>query len=164
MRKHFPSTRLRHRPRKAVVTLEFILCLPVLVITLVAAVQYGTAMIVRQAVSHAATEGAREAGKRASAVDVVDRVQTILAPHNLVISNVPGSGVRVLLEDGIGPPQSFGDPTVIATPPAPAPNANETRVTVSLSLTTAPISNWLTAYGIDFTGKRFQFSSIVRKE
>ena len=159
---HF-TTSLRCRPRRAVITLEFILCLPVLVITLVAAVQYGTAMIVRQAVSHAAAEGAREAGKGADASDVVARVQAILAPHNLWINN-NGSGVKVLLEDGINAPQSFGDSTLAATPPAPNPSAAEARVTVCLDLTTSPLSNWLSAYGIDFTGKRFQVSSLVLKE
>jgi len=152
------------KKRRAVITLEFILCLPVLVITLLAAVQYGSAMIVRQAVSHAASEGAREAGKRADALDVVAKVQSILAPHQIVISNAPGSGVRVLVEDGIQPPQFFGDPNVAAIPTGIAPNASEARVTVSLNLTTAPLSNWLAVYGVDFAGKRFQVSSLVQKQ
>lgn len=151
-----------HRTRRGVITLEFILCLPVLVILLVAAVQYSTAMVVRQAVSQAAVEGARQLGKRASAADAVASVQEILAPHGLIIA--PGSGVRVVTEDGVILPQNFGDLTVASTPPAPGPNAAEARVTISLELTTSPLQNFLNAFGIDFTGKRFQISSQVRKE
>jgi hypothetical protein len=150
------------RARRGAVTLEFILCLPVLVLSFVAAVQYSTAMVVRQAVSQAAVEGARQLGKRASAADTVASVQEILAVHNLTIA--PGSGVRVVTEDGIGLPQNFGDLTVGSTPPAPAPNAAEARVTISLELTTSPLQNYLNYVGIDFSNKRFQISSQVRKE
>lgn len=150
------------RQRRGSVTLEFILCLPVLVILLIAAMQYGTAMVVRQAISQAAVEGARQLGKRASAASTVVSVQEILAVHGFTIA--PGSGVRVVTEDGVTAPQNFGDLTVGSTPPAPGPGATEARVTISVRLTTPPLQNYLNAFGINFTSKRFQISSQVRKE
>jgi hypothetical protein len=150
------------RQRRGAVTLEFILCLPVLVILLVAAVQYSTAMVVRQAVSQAAIEGARQLGKRASAASAVASVEEILAVHGFTVA--PGSGVRVVTEDGVGLLQNFGDLTVGSTPPAPGPTPVDARVTISVKLTQSPLQNFLNAFGINFTGRRFQISSQVRKE
>ena len=158
-----PGNASYRRRARGAVTLEFILVLPVLVMLIVAAVQYGIDMVVRQAVSQAAMEGARQMGKRASAADAVAKVEEILAVHGLAVA--PGSGVRVVTEDGIFLPQNFGDLTVGSTPPAPGPNAAEARVTVSLELTTSPLQNYLNSLGIvDFSNKRFQISTQVRKE
>jgi hypothetical protein len=155
------SSYARHQ-RRGAVTLEFILCLPVLVILLVAAVQYSTAMVVRQAVSQAAVEGARQLGKRASATSAVASAEEILSVHGFTVA--PGSGVRVVTEDGVTLAQNFGDLTVGSTPPAPGPSAADARVTISVRLTTSPLQNFLNAFGIDFSTKRFQISSQVRKE
>ena len=128
--------RRRSRDRNASVTLEFILVLPFLVVTLFALAQFSVALLIRQAIAQAATVGAREAGKGEDLNEVARAVDGVLqgahgikvvnlilpdplpAPPVSMTSYVPvaDSGVRVHLEvgqlDAAGRPASsvFSDP------------------------------------------------------
>ena len=166
------SRRRQRRPfRDASVTLEFILVLPLLVVTLFAVAQFTVALLVREAVSHAATVGAREAGKYENITEVARAVDGVLegahgidvATVTLVTPAIPpstaatttvtpvaNSGVRVWLEVGqpdvlLRPVTSdFGDPAVTCIPPAtPVVQPDEVRVTVAIDLGRRPMCNWL---------------------
>ncbi|HPM81584.1 MAG TPA: pilus assembly protein [Candidatus Anammoximicrobium sp.] len=173
-------------------TLEFILILPFLVVTLLAIAQYSVALLIRQAVTHAATVGAREAGKYedieqvARAVDAVLEgahdldVATVIVPAGTppledIVTAVANSGVRIVLEvgqpDAAGrnaTPYYFGDTNVTCDPPAsPVVQPDEVRVTVCIDLGRSPMCNWLFSFSpdyVDFSNRCFSVSSLVKKE
>lgn len=156
------ATRQHRRRRRGALTIEFLLIFLILVLAVFASFQFGIAMVIRQAISHSATVAAREAGKFADADELVEVVNQILCVHQLTV----GDDVTVILED----PQNVDEPiairgNVVCDPPAePILIPNAVRVTVCVRIDSAPFYNALTCYGIDFTGKHFQFSSVVLKE
>lgn len=168
MKKRFLTNR---KPRRGGVTLEFILTLPILVIVLLAVFQFGILMIVQQAVDHATTVAAREAGKGEDINTLVSVVNTVLAPHCIqVIDGDMNSDARVVLEVGtamLPVVTELGDPGLDCDPPVGIDvEEDEVRVTVCVDLSTSPICNLLVSFGAgpDFAGKRFEISSLVKKE
>lgn len=186
------SPRQRRRYRNASVTLEFILILPFLVVTLLAIAQYSVALLIRQSLTHAATVGAREAGKYEDIEEVARVVDAVLdGAHNIDVATVtvPGgappledtvtavadSGIRIVMEvgqpDAAGrnaTPYYFGDTNVTCNPPAtPVVQSDEVRVTVCIDLGRSPMCNWLFSFSpdyVDFSNRYFSVSSLVRKE
>ena len=147
--------------RRGVQTLEVIVVLPIVIITTFAVFQFGIAMVVEQAVTHAATVGAREAGKGADIDELVVVVEEVLFPHGITI----GTDASVVLEDPMAPSPVEQRGTVTCDPPlAPTLGVDEVRVTVCVDLGASPFLNALTSYGINFAGKQFTVSSAVRKQ
>ncbi|NQU25765.1 MAG: pilus assembly protein [Candidatus Nealsonbacteria bacterium] len=147
--------------RRGVQTLELVIALVVLIVLFVAGIQFGTTMIVEQAVTHAATVGAREAGKGAPIDELALVVERILAPHVVHV----GSCASVVLEDpsAAAPVQQAG--TLPCDPPSePALESGEVRVTVAIDLSRRPFLNALAAFGISSRGKQFTVSSVVHRE
>jgi len=150
----------RRSKRRGVYTIELILVMIVLVLATFVSLQFGIALIVKQAVAHAATVAAREAAK-ANPADVPELeaiIERVLAGHQITI----GSDASFVLENpNPQPPQG----TLPCTPPAtPVLDGDEVRVTVCVSLTAHPILNILEAYGVDFTGKAFSISAVATRE
>lgn len=153
--------RTRAARRRGVSTFESILVLVVLIIASFAAFQFGLALIVKQTVSHAATVSAREAAKGATADELVCVVNRILQEYRLQI----GPDVSLVLENptALIPIDPRG--TLPCVPPAtPVLDPDEVRVTVCVSLTSGPFVNILKFYGIDYTGRTFEISSVATKE
>jgi hypothetical protein len=139
------TKRYRVRKRAGMISLESVFVLLVLI-------------IVKQAVSHAATVAARELAKGADEAEVEDSINRILAPHSISV----GHGSSFVVERPSLQPQHGSLP---CTPPtSPTIATDEVRVTLCVSLTAGPILNVLKPYGIDFTGKTFQVSSVAGKE
>jgi hypothetical protein len=153
-----------------------------LVLTLLAIVQFSVALLMRQAVTHAATVGVREAGKGEAIEEVALAMDNVLeTSHGIdvvdevggVVTPIVDSGVRVFLQ--VGQPDvlsrpaetDLGDTTLVCGPLPPAPAADEVRVTICIDLTTRPLCNWLFSFddtAVDFNGRYFQVSSLVKKE
>ena len=147
------------RRRRGSSTIESILVLLVLLIASLAAVQFGVALIVKQAAEHATTVAAREAAKGADVDDLVEVVDRVLEGHRIAI----GSDATVVLEDGPSPTESRGE--LDCDPPSePEIDSDEVRVTLCVSLTARPFLNILKCYGIDFRGHTFQSSAVATKE
>lgn len=147
-----------HRPRRGVSTVELILVLVVLIVATMAALQFGIALIVKQAVAHAATVAAREAAKGASTGQLQSIVEQVLAGHQITL----GPQAALVLEDPDPRPPVGSLP---CTPPAtPTLDGDEVRVTLCVSLTAHPMLNILQAYGIDFTGRTFTISAVATRE
>jgi hypothetical protein len=154
------------RRRAGVQTLELILAMPVIVVTLVAIVEFGTVQTVLSAVTHAATVGAREAGKGATLLEVASSVDGVLEPHGIdvVDGNAPVAGTKVLVETG-ALVEIFGDLSLGCGPPAaPILNADEVRVTVCIDLDNTPVLDVLCNWGFPFPGDCFRVSSVVKRE
>ncbi len=135
--------------------------LPIVLGASLAAFEFGIAVLVEQAVTHAATVAAREAGKGADMDEVEDAVNTVLATHNIEI----GDFASVVVEDleATNPVDQRG--TLPCSPPsAPSIGLYDVRVTVCVDLAAKPFLNALRTYGLDFTGKQFTVSALVRKE
>jgi len=151
----------RHRTqRRGVYTIELILVLIVLVLATFVSLQFGIALIVKQAVAHAATVAARESAKAnpANLPELEAIIERVLAGHQIVV----GNDLSFVLENP-GPQPQQG--TLPCSPPAtPVLDGDEVRVTVCLSLTAHPILNILEAYGVDFTGRTFTISAVATRE
>jgi hypothetical protein len=182
----------RQHARNASVTLEFILVLPLLVVILFAVAQFTVALLIRQAVTNAATVAAREAGKGEGIEEVARAVDGVLQvahgidvaivtippgvpPVVATVDAVPDSGVQIVLEVGQpdadgrnATPYAFGDPSVPCIPPAvPIVQGDEVRVTIAIDLARHPMANWLYSFNpdyVDFSNRRFTVSSLVKKE
>jgi len=161
MMRHEKSHAKRRKRRRAFQTLEIIIILPICLIASIAAFEFGIAMVIQQAVTHASTVAAREAGKGADIDELVDVVDTVLATHNIEI----GPNASIVLEDlnAVVPVDQRG--TLACTPPAtPLIGFDDVRVTVCVDMGAEPFLNVLWSYGIDFSGKTFTVSSLVKKE
>ena len=122
-------------------------------------------MIFQPAVIHAATVGAREAGKGADISEIVACVDGVLAPHCITISDTAGSGTKVILEEGLGPVTTeFGDPNLTCDLPANALLTDEVRVTVCIHFSAVPMCDALAPFGFSLADKRFEASSLVKVE
>jgi hypothetical protein len=145
--------------RRGATTFESILVLFILIIATLAALQFGLALVVKQAVSHAATVAAREAAKGADADELVEVVEKVLEGHRIEI----GPDATLIRQHGGLPLEVRG--TLDCTPlDEPALDSDEVRVSLCVSLTAPPFLNILRNYGLDFTGRTFMTSSVATDE
>ena len=144
--------------------LELILVLPVLVILLVAMVEFTMLMILQSTVTHAATVGAREAGKYPDIDEVVEAVTVVLGANCIALDDADGSGTKVLLESGDALPSYFGDPSLECNVPENPLQPDEVRVTVCVALRATPFCDALRAFGFSLFDNRLEVSSLVKKE
>jgi Flp pilus assembly protein TadG len=140
--------------------LEVILVLPLLLIMFLACLQFGILMVVQQAVAHAATVGAREAGKGADVDEVACVVNQMLSPHALTVP----CNASVVLEDPDSTPATQRKGTLTCNPPpAPALDTDEVRVTVCVDATGPPFINVLRYFGVCVI-RQLKASSVVKKQ
>ena len=150
----------RRRSRRGFSTVELVMVLVVLILATFVTFQFGIALIVKQAVAHAATVAAREAAKvnPADLMELECDIERILEGHQITM----GPNASFILENP-DPQMQVG--TLPCMPPAtPVLDADEVRVTICVSLTAHPILNILKDYGIDFTGKSFTISAVATRE
>jgi Flp pilus assembly protein TadG len=170
-----PKRKAMRAGRRAAVTLELIVALAILVVLLVAVFEYATLMVFQSTITHAATAGAREAGKGAQIGEVADVVSQIVGVNCIAVTGAPGSGTKVILEDGSPgcPTTAFGDPDFTAcTVPTNPLNEDEVRVTVCVAIEATPFCNALGTFlcgfpgelGFSLSGCHFHASSVVKKE
>lgn len=105
------------REHRGLISLEMLFVVPVLLLLLLAAVVYGRVMTVRCAVTHAATVAAREAGKGGDVREIAGAVSRVLAPYGVAVTQRPGSGTKVVLQDGLGKVREYGDPSMVYVKP-----------------------------------------------
>jgi hypothetical protein len=148
----------RRRYRRGVSTIELVLVLVVLVLATFVSIQFGIALIVKQAVAHASIVAAREAAKGANLSELEVVIERVLAGHQITI----GANASFVLEDPNPEPVQG---TLPCTPPtSPTLDGDEVRVTLCVSLTAHPILNILSMYGIDYSGRTFSISSVATRE
>jgi Flp pilus assembly protein TadG len=156
--------RLPKRRHRGVGTLELILTLPVVVVLLVATVEYTTVAVLQSVVTHAATVAARESGKCADINVAVHAAQTIVAKNYITISDTSGSGTMVTLEDGLLPAATYGDSALAGVDvPTSGIAADEVRVTLCVNLAATPLCDPLQAFGFSLAKCRLHASAVVKK-
>ena len=147
--------------RRGMQTLEVVLVLPILLLVSLAIFQFGILVLVQQSVAHAATVTAREAGKGADVDELVLVADEILGPHCITI----GADAAVVLEDlAADQPIEYRGSLECNPRVEPPIYADEVRTTLCVDLVQRPFLTALEAYCIDFSGKRFEISSLVKKE
>lgn len=139
-------------------TVELVLVLVVLILATFASLQFGMALIVKQAVAHATIVAAREAAKGADVDELQGVVEQVMQGHGIVL----GEEASLIVENPL--PQPPRGTLACQAPAAPPLDGDEVRVTLCVSLTAHPILNVLAAYGIDFTGHTFAISSVAKRE
>ncbi len=157
------------RRRRGVQVLELLLVMPIFVVVLVASVEYVPLLTTQAAITHAATVGAREAGKGANAQWVATSANEVLKSVSIAITDTPGSGTKVLVEDGTTV-ASWGDPNLVVSTAAPPVDAGNIRVTICILFSalktdgTSPVLGPSNAFGYTLSGDRFEIRSLVCKE
>ena len=168
----------KRRSRRGVITLEFILVLPIIVLITWGTFQFAILFLVQNTLTHATTVAAREAGKHEPVGEVATVVDKILeGTHCIDIADRHGnpvrdSGVRIIQEVGTRHERpivtSFGDPDLTCRPPEfPRIRHDEVRVTICMDLTRSPLCNYLFHFGVDeltWEDKRLEISAITKKE
>lgn len=160
--------------RRGVEVFELILAVPILFITTVALFEFGILMLVGQAATAAAVEGARKGAEvGATTDDVAEVVQSFLAVHDLsFLTTGTNSGtvtpvfVTVEREDGGGgvDVDERGDTDLdpICSREGPDPDVDEVVVSVCVLITNGdddPVPNFLSPFGFSLTGKVLNVSS-----
>ncbi len=158
------NSRRRPSRRRGVGTLELILVLPIIVVILVAIFEFTMIMVIQSAVSHSATVGAREAGKEATIDELAEIVQAMVGVNCVTISDLPGSGTKIALENGDDATIWYGDPAMTCTLPTNAIASDEVRVTVCVALDSTAICNSLGSMGFSILGRQLKASSVVKRE
>jgi Flp pilus assembly protein TadG len=159
------STQSLHR-RRAVVTLELILVLPLFLIALMAIAQFGLLLSNEQYLSEASRAGAQVASDITgiSEVDGASVPSTVLDAVSVPLSRIGIANYSVRLEHNIDTSIPITNPTVVlkssvgtgpTNSPAPAavalsPNRTYVRVTVCVR-TTELTPNLLNTFGVNFS-------------
>ena len=154
--------KLRRRRTAGFSSIELILVTVVLIVTTFASLQFGLALIVKQAIAQAAIVAAREAGKGANLDELESAIESVLAGHQIEI----GDDASFVLEDAPNDPTPQQRGNLDCMPPAGSPvlSSDEVRVTICVSLNAHPFLNILQSYGIDFADHEFLISSVAPRE
>jgi hypothetical protein len=150
--------------RRGSAVLEIFLALPALLIATLAVFQFGFLLLLHEAVTTAAIEGAREAQQGASCAEVAQTVQKLLAVHNLSVAS--DGEVHVVCERRMGGSTQVrhrGNTAITCTPAGPPLAFNgERRVTVCVRVSdgTAPVPDWLSTFGFSMMGRTLRVSSL----
>jgi Flp pilus assembly protein TadG len=154
------KTRRRDSRRGGVITLEFLLVFPIVMIAFFALFEFGMLFVCLQTIETAAVEGAREKAKGRIDAQVISHIDEILALHNIV-------NRRIVIEDGLVVTMDTGaTPPVACTPQGDAPVAGEVRVTICLfvSLNDAPVPDILANFGLSIADQKFEISALAESE
>ena len=149
--------RLRPFRRQAVAVLELILVLPILFMTLIAAIQFASVIAVDTTLSHASTEASRLAAMGCREDAISDRVNEFLAVHHTSL----GGGARIVIETDSGIVQSSGDTLLTSATIGSPLAAGYVRATLLVSTDAQPIPNLLRDYCVDFSGKQSEHVSVA---
>ncbi len=154
--------------RAGAVVLEAILAIPVLVIIVMACVEFGTMMVVEQAVLAGVAEGSREGAKVPTTLSAADGnriLAAVQATESSILSTqgINPSNVQIIVEDSSGVRNS--GPAVGPVPGATGiTDPAEVRVTVRLELANTSIPNLLATFGLNLTTRNFDVQSISRRD
>lgn len=102
------ARRTARRVSRGMQSIEVLLTLPLVVLTLVSGVHYGIAGVTKQTMQCAASAAANEAALGGSEIDVRKAADKALAVHELEI----GPGILLLIEDESGVQFAVGDKSV----------------------------------------------------
>jgi Flp pilus assembly protein TadG len=154
--------------RTGAVVLEAVLAIPILVIIVMACVQFGTTMIVEQAILAGVTEGAREGAKVPTTLSAADGNRILSAVQTTESSILSTQGIslantQIIVEDSSGIRSSgpaVGPVPVVTTITDPA----EVRVTVRVELVNTSIPDLLSTFGLNLTTRNFSVVSVSRRD
>lgn len=156
--RHSKSTVLPFRYRRnGVEVLELVLVLPILILSLVAAIQFASVLVVDTTLSHASLEVARLAAMDCTEVQITDRVNEFLAVHDMTL----GVGSQLIVEDASGVTISAGDGSLSPSVSYPPISDARVRATLIVETNATPIPNALRNYCVDFADRQFEHTSVV---
>lgn len=152
------SGRHRRKNRRGIEILEFILVMPILILTLIAGIQFASVQIVDNTVQAAAQAAARIAARdNCSDDDVSTAVDQFLAVNGITL----GPGVRLVLLDSTGIVSDFGDGSLTSSHLSPLPDPGMIRSVLIVETDSTPIPNLLANYCVDFSGKQYEACSVT---
>ncbi len=146
------SLPMQRRPKRGIAILEFVLVMPVLFLTLLAAVQFASMMTLNSSFQATAFEAARLTAMECSSAHITDRVNEFLSVHDMRL----GDGVRLVVEDASGNVQTMGDLALTSNHLASSPPAGAARAVLVVSMDATPAPNLLATYCLDFKDNQFE--------
>ncbi len=158
MRAPARSHRRRQHQRRGIEVLEFILAMPVLILVLIAGIQFATVLVVDNTIQAAAIEAARvSSAENCDETDVANAVNQFLNVHGIRL----GPGARLVIQDSTGTLTSIGDDGLTSDHLSPLPPANFVRSVLVVETNRTPIPNLLANYCVDYSGKQYEACSIA---
>ncbi len=133
------------------------LVLPILILSLVAAIQFASVLVIDTTLSHASLEAARLAAMDCTESQITDRVNAFLAVHDMTL----GVGSQLIVEDASGVTILAGDGSLSPTGSYPAIADDRVRSTLIVETNVTPIPNALRNYCVDFADRQFEHTSIA---
>ena len=131
--------------------------MPILVLAMIAGIQFATVMVVDSTIQAAALEASRvAAGDFCDGDDISAATSQFLAVHGISL----GPGVRLVILDSTGIINSFGDASLTSSHLSPLPAAGTVRSVLIVETDQTPIPNLLANYCIDFSGKQYEACSV----
>lgn len=170
VRSDYRPAKRRPKRRHAAIIVELLLALPVLVIVLLAAFEFGVMMSNFQQISLASRDGALVASETMGLDTAVNVPTDVVNVINRQLGSSGMTACRIRLEHNIG-----GGPSVLLNPAAagcdcdpgmlmmPGPSRPYVRVTVCVDMTQAA-PNCLKNFGFDLTGEVAEFTTLMRHE
>ncbi len=149
----------RNIRRRGIEVLQLILVMPVLVLVLVAAIQFSTVLVVNSSLAAAATEAARLAAIGCGQDEVLAGIAPFLDVHGIRV----GPGVRLVLLDEAGIVSTDGDGALTSPHLTRLPPADMCRAVLIVSTDVTPIPNALANYCVDYAGKQYELCAASRK-
>lgn len=143
--------------RRGAGALEFVIAFPAVVIIFFGGLQMSLTSSIRNTVSAAVHEASRCCEKEGTLAETVTVVNQYLNVHGFGI----GPGVRLVLQDDTGAIQSAGDGSLTSSTLAAPPPAGTCRAVLIVQVSATPAPNLLSAFCVDFSGRRFESSSVV---
>jgi Flp pilus assembly protein TadG len=156
MKLRMKPSRIRSRARCGVAAVEFALIAPLLILTMLGAIDVGRFINVGQIVNDASREGARQASR--NAVTNVSEVDAVVLSYLRDAFRDPSLTATINVTDSSGAPISGGDLT--KTSSGSSSSGSSLRVTVALSYDKV---RWMAGFpGV--SGKTLTTTTVMRRE
>lgn len=156
--------------RRGAVLIEFIVAAPILIIVMIAIIEFAYLSLLTNAVASASSEAARETAKYGGNIDnAVDAINQTLGIYGLSLVNAsaaPGLGEVRLSLRGNGLNTDLGNSDVQCTYNGTDLSASHVRATVCIDLTGAngPVPDLLASFGFSLADKRLQATGFATIE
>lgn len=150
--------------------IEFIVAAPILIIVMIAIIEFAYVSLLTNAVSAAASEAARESAKYGGDLDdAVNAVNQTLGIYGLSLVNSPAApalGEARLTLQGNGLNADLGNSDVQCNYNGTDLSASHVRATVCINLTGAdgPVPDLLASFGFSLADKRLQATGFATVE
>lgn len=155
----------------AINSIHLLLILPLMLLGVLAVLQFALISVVESGVQSAARTAADVASRGGGIPQILASIDSVLSTHGIDVPDTAGparGNVLVVVEAPERPdPIIAGNPTIEVTPTGPALRSGELRVTICVRLSGGsndPVPNWLRFVGFSMEGQKVLSSALAVRE